>query len=69
MILDVPLPGLAGWDQSPFAKLVPKMADGLRASGVKKVATGIIKGSPHYVVQDQPDAVAELIERHAAIAR
>ncbi|MET0658132.1 MAG: alpha/beta hydrolase, partial [Steroidobacteraceae bacterium] len=66
--VDVPL-FVATGDQSPFAKLVPKMADALRASGVKKVDTGMINGSPHYVVQDQPDAVADLIERHAASAR
>jgi pimeloyl-ACP methyl ester carboxylesterase len=62
---DVPL-FLAAGDKSPFAKLVPKMAEGLRANGFTHVETGVIAGSIHYDVQDQPNAVADLIEQHAA---
>jgi pimeloyl-ACP methyl ester carboxylesterase len=62
---DVPL-FLAAGDGSPFAKLVPKIAEGLRANGCTHVETGLIRGSVHYVVEDQPEAVADLIERYAS---
>jgi pimeloyl-ACP methyl ester carboxylesterase len=58
---------LAAGDGSPFAKLVPKMAEGLRANGCTQVETGVIQGSVHYVVDDQPQAVAKLIEDHASL--
>lgn len=62
---NVPLFVGAG-DGSPFATLLPKIADGLRANGCTHVETGLIPGAVHYVVEDQPDAVANLIERHAS---
>jgi pimeloyl-ACP methyl ester carboxylesterase len=62
---DVPL-FLAAGEKSPFAALVPKMAEGLRATGFTHVETGLIAGAVHYVVQDQPDTTAGLIEQHAA---
>lgn len=62
---DVPLFVGAG-DGSPFAELVPKIAEGLRASGCTHVETGWIPGSVHYVVEDQPETVADLIERYAS---
>jgi pimeloyl-ACP methyl ester carboxylesterase len=64
--IDVPL-FLAAGDGSPFAKLVPKIAEGLRANGCSHVETGVIRGSVHYVVEDQPDAVADLIEQYASL--
>ena len=63
---DVPL-FIAAGERSPFVKLLPKFAEGLRANGNRSVDTGVIHGAVHYVVQDQPQAVAELIERHASI--
>lgn len=63
---DVPL-FLGAGDGSPFAKLVPKMAEGLRAAGCTHVETGLIHGAVHYVVEDQPDEVTDLIERYAAL--
>ena len=61
---DVPL-FLAAGDGSPFAPLVPRMAEGLRANGCTHVETGLIRGAVHYVVEDQPETVADLIEQHA----
>jgi pimeloyl-ACP methyl ester carboxylesterase len=61
---DVPLFFAAG-EKSPFAKLVPKIADGLRTNGCTHVETGLIPDAMHYVLEDNPDAVADLIERHA----
>jgi pimeloyl-ACP methyl ester carboxylesterase len=63
---EVPL-FLAAGDGSPFAKLVPKIAGGLRTSGFTSVETGLIPDSVHYLVADQPKAVADLIERYASI--
>jgi hypothetical protein len=57
----------AAGDGSPFASLIPKMAEGLRANGCKDVETGLIAGAVHYVVEDQPDEVSTLIEQHAAV--
>ena len=56
-------------DGSPFAKLVPKIAAGLRANGCTHVETGLIHGAVHYLVEDQPDQVTELIERYASVSR
>jgi pimeloyl-ACP methyl ester carboxylesterase len=61
---DVPLVFATG-EKSPFASLVPKFAEGFRASGLSRVETATIPGSVHYLVADQPAAVAALIERHA----
>jgi pimeloyl-ACP methyl ester carboxylesterase len=63
---DVPLL-LAAGDGSPFAELVPKMAEGLRANGCAHVETGLIRGAIHYVVEDQPEPVADLIQRYASM--
>jgi hypothetical protein len=58
---------LAAGDGSPIAKLVPKIADGLRATGFTHVEVGLIRGSVHYDVEDQPDAVTALIEQYASL--
>jgi pimeloyl-ACP methyl ester carboxylesterase len=58
---------LAAGDGSPFAKLIPKIAESVRANGCTHVETEVIRGSLHYVVEDQPEAVADLIERHAVL--
>lgn len=62
---DVPVL-LAAGDKSPFARLIPKMAEALRANGFIHVETRVIADAVHYDVQDQPDEVADLIEQHAA---
>ena len=63
---DVPLV-LAAGDGSPFAQLVPRMAESLRANGCTHVETGVVRGAVHYVVEDQPEEVADLIERYASL--
>ena len=60
---DVPIFFGAG-EKSPFVKLAPKIVQGLRAKGCTHVETGQIRDSIHYVVADQPEAVADLIEQH-----
>lgn len=58
---------LGAGDGSPFARLVPKIAQGLRANGCTHVETGLVPGSVHYLVEDQPETVANLIERYASL--
>jgi pimeloyl-ACP methyl ester carboxylesterase len=65
--IDVPVFFGTG-DGSPFAKLVPKIADGLRAHGCTHVETGLIHGAVHYVLEDQPEQVTDLIERYASMS-
>jgi pimeloyl-ACP methyl ester carboxylesterase len=62
--LTVPLV-LAGGERSAAASN-PKLATSLRALGVAQVDVEIIRDSGHYVADEQPDAVAALIERYAA---
>lgn len=56
---------IATGEKSPFAGLALKMADDLKAQGFASVEVTSIPGAVHYVVEDAPDAVAELIEAHA----
>ena len=57
---------LGAGEKSPFAKLLPKIANGLRANGCTQVETGLIPGAMHYVCEDQSEATAVLIEQHAS---
>jgi pimeloyl-ACP methyl ester carboxylesterase len=56
---------LAIGEKSPFASFAPKMAADLRSQGFASVEATTIPDAVHYVVEDAPDAVAELIETHA----
>jgi pimeloyl-ACP methyl ester carboxylesterase len=56
---------LAGGDHS-FGTLLPRLAGAVRALGWTTVVTEIIEKSGHYVADEQPERVADLIERHAA---
>jgi pimeloyl-ACP methyl ester carboxylesterase len=58
---------LAPGENSPFEKLMPNFAEALRAHGCANVKIEVIKNSVHYVVDEQPDAVAELIKRYASL--
>jgi pimeloyl-ACP methyl ester carboxylesterase len=58
---------LVGGEHS-FASLLPKMATDLRAHGCENVSVEIIKGGAHYLLDEKPEAVAELIERYASSA-
>jgi len=52
--------------KSPFVNLMPKLADDLRAHGMSKVETGTIANAVHYLAQDNPQALADLIAQQAA---
>ncbi len=56
---------IATGDKSPFAHLIPTMAAGVHAVGFSHVDTDTVANSVHYLVEDNPDGVADLIERHA----
>lgn len=56
---------LAPGENSPFEKLMPSIAAALQAHGCANVKVEVVKDSVHYVVDEQPEAVAELIERYA----
>jgi pimeloyl-ACP methyl ester carboxylesterase len=62
-MLGVPIV-LAGGDHSVGPNL-PEIAESLRISGCTNVITEVIKNSGHYVVEEQPQSVAELIGRYA----
>lgn len=57
---------LVGGEES-FGALVPRFAESIRQKGCKNVRTEIIKNSRHYVADEQPEAVAALIEKYAAV--
>lgn len=63
--IDVPLV-LAGGDHG-FGPLLPGVAETLQAYGWTNVAVETIENSGHYVADEQPDAVAALIERYASM--
>jgi pimeloyl-ACP methyl ester carboxylesterase len=65
---DVPVFFGAG-ERSPFSKLMPRIVAALRASGLTHVDSGVVPGARHYVVQDAPERVADLIERQAVPRR
>jgi pimeloyl-ACP methyl ester carboxylesterase len=46
---------------------MPSFADALRAHGCANVKIEVIENSAHYVADEQPDAVAQLIERYASL--
>ena len=55
---------LAGGDHG-MGNLNDRLAESLRQHGWANVTVEVIKNSGHWVVDEQPDIVAELIERHA----
>ena len=57
---------LAPGENSPFVKLMPSFAEALRQHGCANVTIEVIKNSVHYVADEQPEAVAQLIARYAA---
>jgi pimeloyl-ACP methyl ester carboxylesterase len=58
---------LAPGEHSPFEKLMPGFAEALRDHGCANVKIEVIKNSVHYVADEQPEAVAQLIERYASL--
>jgi pimeloyl-ACP methyl ester carboxylesterase len=66
--IDVPLL-LVGGEQL-FGPIFPSLADALRARfGWSDVAVRTMRNAKHYLVEERPDEVAELIEHHAGVRR
>lgn len=62
--IDVPL--LLAGGEYMFGPIMPRLADTLRSRhGWTDVRVEIIEGAKRYLVEEQPDRVAEVIERHA----
>jgi pimeloyl-ACP methyl ester carboxylesterase len=63
--VDVPLLLVGG--EHVFGPVMPALAENLRAHhGWTDVRVEILKNGRHYLPEERPDEVAELIERHAA---
>lgn len=58
---------LAPGENSPFEKLMPSLAEALRDHGCANVKIEVIKNGAHYVADERPEAVADLIERYASL--
>jgi pimeloyl-ACP methyl ester carboxylesterase len=65
--IDVPIV-IVGADHS-FGTLLPKVAEALRQHGCASVTIEIVVNSAHYVFEEKPDAVAELVERYASLEK
>lgn len=61
---DLPLV-LAAGETSPLNKFVPRLAEAMREHGCENVKTDVVLNSSHYVADQQPEAVAAMIERNA----
>jgi pimeloyl-ACP methyl ester carboxylesterase len=46
---------------------MPSFADALRTHGCTNVEIEVIENSEHFVADEQPDAVAQLIDRYASL--
>jgi len=53
-------------EHDAFAPFLPGITAAMRAHGWTNLKTEMIQGAGHYVAEDKPAAVAELIERYAA---
>jgi pimeloyl-ACP methyl ester carboxylesterase len=60
----VPLVVAVG-EKSFFSALLPAFLNGYRAKGLALVDGVRVTGAGHYLLADNPDAVADLIEQHA----
>jgi pimeloyl-ACP methyl ester carboxylesterase len=58
---------LAPGQNSLFENLMPSFAEALREHGCANVKIEVIKNGAHYVADEQPEAVAQLIERYASL--
>ncbi|HEY6315399.1 MAG TPA: hypothetical protein VIY52_31970, partial [Streptosporangiaceae bacterium] len=63
--IDIPLLLVGG--EHVIGPVLPLLADNLRANyGWSDIEVHIVADGKHYLVEERPDDVAELIERHAA---
>lgn len=53
-------------EHDAFAEFLPRIASAMRAHGCANLKTETVQGAAHYVAEERPQAIAELIERYAA---
>jgi pimeloyl-ACP methyl ester carboxylesterase len=53
-------------EHDAFAEFLPRIAASMRVHGCTNLKTETVKAAAHYVAEEKPEAVAELIERYAA---
>lgn len=58
---------LAPGQNSLLEELMPSFAEALRDHGCANVKIEVIKNGAHYVADEQPETVAQLIERYASL--
>jgi pimeloyl-ACP methyl ester carboxylesterase len=56
-------------EKSSFAALLTKFVEGYRAKGITSVKSARIPSASHHVMADNPEAVAERVERYAGDVR
>jgi pimeloyl-ACP methyl ester carboxylesterase len=62
----VSVPLLLVGGEHAFGPVLPPLADNLRANyGWSAVQSHIVAGAKHYLVEERPDEIADLIEHHA----
>ena len=64
---DVPI--ILAVSDGPGSDTITRTAESLRKHGCSKVSVEVIKDSGHFLVDEQPEKVADLIERCAAIQK
>jgi pimeloyl-ACP methyl ester carboxylesterase len=52
-------------EHDAFTKFMPRIAEAIRAQGCTNLKTEVVKGSAHYIFEEKPEEMAELIERYA----
>jgi pimeloyl-ACP methyl ester carboxylesterase len=62
------VPVVIALGETSFGPFLSTFVDGYRAKGMTQVEGVVIPGGGHFVVEDNADAVAELIERHAGVS-
>ena len=53
-------------EHDAFTPFLPKIAEAMRAHGCGNLQTEIVKGSAHYIFEEQPDRAATLVEKYAS---
>ena len=53
-------------EHDAFAEFLPRIAGAMREHGCENLMTETVKGAAHYIAEEQPEALAELIKHYAA---
>jgi pimeloyl-ACP methyl ester carboxylesterase len=64
--IELPIVFGAG-EYDAFTRYLPTIVEAMKAHGCVNLKTEVVKGSVHYVFEEKPEAMAELIERYAGM--